>query len=391
MELQEALDLIPIRHNFVTYFTSWGVTLSIILCFVIFFRVKEKNSVFQIFAWLTLFQSLIVLDIYLCYSGLMKYTLWFNDGTEPFVLMLAPLLYLFVKGVLLRKPFTWKKEWYHFIPAIVYGISQIGFYIQPLSVKLNAYIGAYFPDIEFVEVSKDTNYYYHHIKDQFRWYVLLSFSGYSLASLFLIRKYYTTHFKQKKNDVGKYIFTRNTTIAFFTALLLILIIFLNFDDDGGDHIIAIFQSIVVTITVIALLSGSKLFDKSWLSEKYETSGYKSGLIAFSEIKQKVEENEIYLSDEVSLKQLGELLGCSPNYISQLINSETHLNFNEFINQYRINEAKKRLISDQYTHLTVEAIANSVGFKSKSAFYTAFKKQTDLSPKEYMKKQDKKMS
>ena len=137
MELQEALDLIPIRHNFVTYFTSWGVTLSIILCFVIFFRIKEKNSVFQIFAWLTLFQSLIVLDIYLCYSGLMKYTLWFNDSTEPFVLMLAPLLYLFVKGVLLRKPFKWKREWYHFIPAIVYGISQIGFYTQPLSVKLN--------------------------------------------------------------------------------------------------------------------------------------------------------------------------------------------------------------------------------------------------------------
>ena len=391
MELRETLDLIPIRHNFVTYFTSWGVSLSIILCFVIFFRIKEKNSVFQIFAWLMLFQSLIVLDIYLCYSGLMKYTLWLNDSTEPFVLMLAPLLYLFVKGVLLRKPFMWKNEWFHFMPAMVYSISQIGFYIQPLSVKLNAYIGAYFPDLGFVEVPEDTNFYYHHIKDQFRWYVLSSFFVYSIASLLLIRKYYTSYFKPKKGDVGKYIFTRNTTIAFFSALLLILIIFLNFDDDGGDHIIAIFQSIVVTITVIALLSGSKLFDKSWLSEKYETSGYKSGLIAFNDIKQKVEETEIYLSDEISLKQLGELLGCSPNYISQLINSETHLNFNEFINQYRISEAKKRLISDQYTHLTVEAIANSVGFKSKSAFYAAFKKQTDLSPKEYMKNHDKKMS
>ena len=61
-----------------------------------------------------------------------------------------------------------------------------------------------------------------------------------------------------------------------------------------------------------------------------------------------------------------------------------MNFNDFINQYRVEEAKIRLVDPEYSNLTVAAIGNSVGFTSKSAFYSAFKKHTQLSPSAFIK-------
>ena len=56
----------------------------------------------------------------------------------------------------------------------------------------------------------------------------------------------------------------------------------------------------------------------------------------------------------------------------------------YLNKKRIEEAKEKFKSGDYRHLTIEAIGSSVGFRSKSAFYTAFKKHTGLSPAGYIK-------
>lgn len=64
----------------------------------------------------------------------------------------------------------------------------------------------------------------------------------------------------------------------------------------------------------------------------------------------------------------------------MINQLTGNNFNTFINEYRIKEACKRISDrDNYGNMTLEAIANSVGFKSVNSFRTAFKKVTGLFP------------
>ena len=59
-------------------------------------------------------------------------------------------------------------------------------------------------------------------------------------------------------------------------------------------------------------------------------------------------------------------------------------FNRFINGYRINEAIRLLMDPGFNGLSVEGIASSVGFISKSAFYSAFRKITGLTPVEYRK-------
>ena len=80
------------------------------------------------------------------------------------------------------------------------------------------------------------------------------------------------------------------------------------------------------------------------------------------------------------------VGCSPKYLSQIINEEYGCNFNTFINGYRIREAARRLTAGgEWSRFTIEAIANSVGFRSRSTFVSLFKQTTGLTPSEYRKR------
>lgn len=96
------------------------------------------------------------------------------------------------------------------------------------------------------------------------------------------------------------------------------------------------------------------------------------------------------SDEIfqngfSLHRLAELVEGNPNYVSQVINEKYHCNFNTLLNEYRIREACKRMNDVQtYDHLTIDAIAASVGIKARSSFIMAFKKFTGMTPSAYQK-------
>ncbi len=96
------------------------------------------------------------------------------------------------------------------------------------------------------------------------------------------------------------------------------------------------------------------------------------------------QTDIYLQNNISLPLIAGKLNVSYHSLSLTINKKNKQNFNEFINQKRIDEAKKRLCDKSYNNLTIEAIGKSVGFNSKLTFYNAFKKQMNLTPAQYKK-------
>ncbi len=96
------------------------------------------------------------------------------------------------------------------------------------------------------------------------------------------------------------------------------------------------------------------------------------------------------SDEIyklgfNVDGLSELVHSRPRYVSQAINQEYGSNFNSLLNEYRIKEACRRLGGNpDYANMTIEGIAESVGFKSRTSFGTLFKSVTGLSPSAYQK-------
>ncbi len=102
----------------------------------------------------------------------------------------------------------------------------------------------------------------------------------------------------------------------------------------------------------------------------------------SELVEFMESEKPYLDNNISLSVLAQDIGTNNKYLSYLINKEFGLNFSSFINNYRIEEAKKLLADPKNNIYTIESIAEKTGFKSKSAFNSAFKKNTKLTPSKY---------
>ncbi|MEZ2414555.1 helix-turn-helix domain-containing protein [Muriicola sp. E247] len=91
------------------------------------------------------------------------------------------------------------------------------------------------------------------------------------------------------------------------------------------------------------------------------------------------DSEIYMNPDMTIMDLADGIGEHPKRVSEAINTIEKLNFNSFINQYRIEKALAILDTEDKLNWSMEGIGIEVGFKSKSAFYSAFKKFTGTTP------------
>jgi len=104
------------------------------------------------------------------------------------------------------------------------------------------------------------------------------------------------------------------------------------------------------------------------------------------IKQYMQSSRAYTRAELSLTELASMLDMSPRRLSYLINGFLDQNFVGFVNQYRIEMAKERLMDHSDLGETILEIMYDVGFNSKSSFNTLFKQNTGLTPSNFRKKE-----
>lgn len=106
-----------------------------------------------------------------------------------------------------------------------------------------------------------------------------------------------------------------------------------------------------------------------------------------ELARVMEKEKVYCNPELSLNLLAEKINTNREYLSQVINNVIGKNFIDYINEYRIEDAKL-ILAEQITQktriLNIAAIANSVGFKNTSTFNPVFKKATGYTPSDYKK-------
>lgn len=102
----------------------------------------------------------------------------------------------------------------------------------------------------------------------------------------------------------------------------------------------------------------------------------------------MENDKLFLDNDLNLPAVAEKLGISIHETSFLINETTKDNFYNFINKYRVDEAKKLLASAKMEELNILGIAFASGFNSKTTFNTTFKKIVGTSPSQYSKEQKK---
>ena len=100
----------------------------------------------------------------------------------------------------------------------------------------------------------------------------------------------------------------------------------------------------------------------------------------SNLRQMMEEEKAFASEDISLKLVAEELEITPHQLSEIINKKFHRNFNTYINDFRIAEAKDMLVNEPGRSIT--SIAMAVGFNTNTAFSAVFSKSEGMSPKQY---------
>ncbi|WP_093143394.1 tetratricopeptide repeat protein [Ulvibacter litoralis] len=105
-----------------------------------------------------------------------------------------------------------------------------------------------------------------------------------------------------------------------------------------------------------------------------------------QLKKRIQEEKLYQNPNFSLKQLSTVINLHPNKLSWLLNEHLQLNFNEFINKYRLEHFKKEVLKSSNSHLTLLGVAYDSGFNSKTVFNTFFKKETGVAPRQWVKSQ-----
>lgn len=147
----------------------------------------------------------------------------------------------------------------------------------------------------------------------------------------------------------------------------------------------------VYITFFIYLIGYSIIRKSdffseRIAKKYHTSSLSEERMnqKMAQLNTLMEKEKPYIKNTFSRADLASQLSISDHQLSQMINEKTNTNFFGMINQYRTREAKKMLDDPKNDHLTIEQIAYDVGYNSKSAFYSAFKKEFNSTPHAYRK-------
>ncbi|MGL2963130.1 helix-turn-helix domain-containing protein [Flavobacterium sp. RSB2_4_14] len=97
----------------------------------------------------------------------------------------------------------------------------------------------------------------------------------------------------------------------------------------------------------------------------------------------INEEKLFQNPELTLTDVAKKLQTNAAVISKAINQGFQINFNDFINNYRIEAVKQRFEKGEHKKSTLLGIAFDCGFNSKATFNRAFKKNTGLSPKDFL--------
>ncbi len=203
----------------------------------------------------------------------------------------------------------------------------------------------------------------------------------SLIFLLLLMQFSSYHVQASELPMRKHRYW--LIVSFISMYLLMLVLDLLFLSQSIDRIEHRLSETFIRISFIyfAFTSVFRLFDQSKPFKK-QSSSYRDKAVdpEFAEkIKQMMQDNHCYLEMGFSRDVLAQQLGVGEHVISKAINQAFGKNFNEFVNGYRVEAAKKRLAAEQ-TPVTV--IAFEVGFSSIASFNRVFKASVGASPTEF---------
>lgn len=303
-------------------------------------------------------------------------------------LLLAPLLYFYIKSITHPGFKIRTKELAHFIPASIYILLKVCILMYDSSL----------PDFNSVQNG--------YLVKNLEWkyidplLVLVSSSQMILYLGFTFQQYYNYRkqlqdvfaniYKIELNWIASFLYIYSFLFVYNTIQIVVnfAIVDLHWTQEWWYYF---FSSIAIIFIGMKgyFTDTSKLHLLSFEKEVKNKPSKKSIITSDLDAKKSMVEdfintNKSFLNDNINLIQLAQELNMSRAELSEVINNGFGKNFNDFINSYRIDAIKKILQDGKHQHLSLLGIAYECGFNSKATFNRVFKKLTHTSPSEYLK-------
>ena len=360
--------------NLFYLFTS---LVGIFIFIILNIKNTTNNSSKTLISLFVLMHSIFILDLFFYLSNLRYLYPHTFLMSITFSFLYGPIIYFYYKKITLNYKFR-GIDLLHLIPtAAIFIIVLPNYFLSPIE-KLSIMLGV--SDVTLKELYDYTFY--------IKLTSLIVYAG------LIVRIFYFKVKKNKKLSLEKLKWQRGIArlvsvyVIFYCVYGLIIVTKLI------PRIEFLFHLQIVAMAIMVLYIGYKAF----LSPKLFSTGYfetddfkykKSGLTySFSQdLKEKLmfllEEEKIYLQNNISLEILSQSLDTTRHNTSQVINEHFGLNFFELINKYRINEALEILQNDTNKNLNIIDVAYEVGFNNKVTFNKSFKKIISLTPTQYI--------
>lgn len=376
-------------------------------------RQRQHRFLYVFFVLLGVFYLMSVFF----YSGVYPIVAFTYVLSLPITLSLLPAFYLYLLSVTNAENSNARFYLFiHYLPSILFFIALIPFWMIPSSTQI-AFVSrsianiSDYPVLNLVRMVYKFGVFYI-VNIQFVVYLVLMISSLQ---------------KHKRNIEERFSFKEQINLdwmiysIFFFTMLFVLINFSHFlGVSSVFYSRLIFNIISIAILFflflkgftqrniyladyqkqqdfLSFLSSNTINEEQDFSEekieiaesnkaKYSQSGLsesrKRDLI--NELNILINKRKVFLNSNLDIDLLASMLQTNSSWLSQIINEKYEQNFFNFVNKIRIEAACEALLEAENDKYTLEAIAKSCGFNSRSSFHSAFKKFTGITPSEYRK-------
>jgi len=365
---------------------------------------KKNRKANRYFAMIMTATAILLLNQFLVETNLMFQVPYLLGTTIVVEVLFAPCLYLYVR-TMTQPRVKDQKTFIHFIPSFFIAILISPIYLLNIEEKNLIAQSNY---VEWPGVLEYTFPIYMVL-------IALQFVIYLGWSFFLLFKHTKTikHFFSYKEDI---------TLAWLRNFLLynvlLLIFFMYFysayalsnsnikygmDWFFGLNVFFVFYLGLMALKQRRIFTNRNIIEESsqendlaeetftQITEVKSTDKYKKSALTLEmserivqRLNDTMKHDKPYLDSNLTLPKLAKMVSTSSNYLSQVINEHMNMKFFDFVNSYRITMAKNLIINPLPHTKTILDIAMESAFNSKSAFYSAFKKQVGVTPAQFKK-------
>lgn len=341
-------------------------------------KFKSKSTFF--IAMLILCFSLNNIQYYLWETDIIDREIFFGIVYFPYASLSMVLYYFYVKLFLYPKNPIKKKQWLLFLPCAI-------FFVLTSYYKIGNATG---------NLSEKTENFFSYLV-----YVHEIFSV--LFSIILLGCIYALILNFEKNQlkgktqipkIGVNWLKIISLISFILCLIWIISIYdeLTYGSDNVSFYYILWLGMSFTIYILGHIG---LYRFGILQEQksiQKFSNYNKTMISveavysqnehIEEFEKYIKTEKNYLDSNLSLESVAEKLNINKSYLSRIINSELEKSFTDYVNELRVEEAKFYMTNPEFKNYTLISIGLEAGFNSKSAFNTAFKKFTGMTPSQF---------